>query len=201
MHKNTKAKVKGAWNIIASFSSHSLWTNTEIKKEDFTMGCNRIQWILNTAQQQSSYVISKWALTALPFPKDAPLAHSVPTIVKHFSYLSCINRTFPFQYEMEATVSVRKATLHSTLSGIVWWTAYLTLEPSQQRLNKKKNVVFLRISFCLWGSIFSEHTTQQPTLSICKGKKDAKQVKKSKNFLSYLTDVLRWQKVAIYHNM
>lgn len=71
MRKNTKAKVKGAGNIIASFSSHSLWTNTEIKKEDFTMGCNRIQWILNIAQQQSSYVVSKWALTALPFPKGA----------------------------------------------------------------------------------------------------------------------------------
>lgn len=47
---------------------------------------------------------------------------------------------------------------------------------------QKKNVVFLHISFCLWGSIFSKHTTQQPTLSICKGKKDTKQVEKSKNF-------------------
>lgn len=146
------------------------------------MGCNRIQWILNTAQQQSSYVISKWALTALPFPKDAPLAHSVPTIVKHFSYLSCINRTFPFQYEMEATVSVRKATLHSTLSGIVWWTAYLTLEPSQQRLNKKKmwsSCVFLFV----FEARFSRNILRNSQLfPFVREKKMLSKLKKAKTF-------------------
>lgn len=199
MHKNTKAKVKGAWNIIASFSSHSLWTNTEIKKEDFTMGCNRIQWILNTAQQQSSYVISKWALTALPFPKDvgsfgANNCETLLILVMHKSHLpiSIRNGSNSLRKKSNTAFNTFRYCLMDSLFDS--WAQSTATE-------QKKNVVFLRISFCLWGSIFLEHTTQQPTLSICKGKKDAKQVKKSKNFLSYLTDVLRWQKVAIYHNM
>lgn len=142
--------------------------------EDSTVACYRIQWILNTVHQQSSYDVPHWASTALPCPKDAaPLAHSVPTIVKHFSYMSDINQTCPFQNKIEMTVTVGKPTLHSTFPGKVWWTAYLTLEHSQHWL--KKTMWSFSVSFFLRGSIFSEHTMQQPTLSTCKGKRKGKE--------------------------
>lgn len=135
------------------------------------MACYRIQWILNTAHQQS-YVVPHWALMALPFPKDAPpLTHSVPTILKHFSYMWDINRTVPIQSKSEITVTAGKPTLHSRFPGKVRWTAYLTLEHSQQWLNK--TMWSFSVSFFLRGSIFSEHTMQQSTLtlSMYKGKR------------------------------
>lgn len=163
------------------------------------MGCNRIQWILNIAQQQSSYVVSKWALTALPFPKGAGSfgANNCKTLlilVTHKSHLAISIR--------HGNNSLRKKsnTAFNTFRYCLMDSLFDSWAQSTATEQKKK--CGLLAYFCFWGSILSEHTTQQPTLPIRKGKKDTKQVEKSKNFLSYLTDVIKKKKVRsrLFHD-
>lgn len=179
MRKNTKAKVKGAGNIIASFSSHSLWTNTEIKKEDFTMGCNRIQWILNIAQQQSSYVVSKWALTALPFPKGAGSfgANNCKTLlilVTHKSHLAISIR------HGNNSLCKKSNTAFNTFRYCLMDSLFDSWAQSTAT-EQKKNVVFLRI-FVFEARFFRNTLRNSQLFPFVREKKILSKLKKARTF-------------------